>query len=185
MSATEFPGASKSQGASLKSSWRFVAQEKLPRIDAGTTFKETYSQLTRSGGSGFLLSDSGKVRGYVKGDELAAVVVQQAQGDAQQLREYSAKQIGDVITQFAAPLVPVAPIPAGATEGQLHAIEETVFEILEDERQIGWYLNHETVLDATTKKTVFICTNGHVNPDPDHGTCYSCPFPIVLTDSKS
>jgi hypothetical protein len=185
MSATEYPGASQSPAASLKASWRFLAQEKLPRIDAGTTFKDTYSQLNRSGTSAFLLSDGGKVRGYVKGDELAAVVVQRAGGNAQQLREYSAKQIGEVITQFATPLVPVVPAPVGATEGQLHAIAETVFEIREDDIQIGWYLNHETVLDATTKKTVFICTNGHVNPDSDHGTCYSCPFPIVMTDSKS
>lgn len=172
------------QPTSLKSSWRFVSQEKLPRIDAGTTFKDTYSQLNRTGGSGFVLSDMGSIRGYVKGDQLAAAVVQKANGDAQQLREYSAKQIGEVITQFATPLVPVAPVPDGATEGQLHAVDETVFEIREDDRHIGWYLNHETVLDATTKKTVFLCTNGHQNPDSDHGTCYSCPFPIVTTDSK-
>jgi hypothetical protein len=89
-----------------------------------------------------------------------------------------------VITQFAVPLVPVVAAPDGATEGQLHAVEETVFEIREDDRHIGWYLNHETVLDATTKKTVFVCANGHPNPDSDHGTCYSCPFPIVMTDSK-
>ena len=170
---------------SLKSSWRFVSQEKLPRIDASTTFKDTYSQLSRSGGSGFVLSDMGEVRGYVKGDQLAAAVVRKANGDAQQLRDYSAKHIGDVITQFAFPLVPVLPVPQGATEEQLHkVVKETVYEIREDDRHIGWYLNHETVLDATTKKTVFVCTKGHPNPDSDHGTCYKCPFPIVMTDSK-
>jgi hypothetical protein len=158
--------------------------EKLPRIDAGTTFKDTYSQLNRSGCSGFLLSDTGEVRGYCKGDELAAVVVKQAHGDAQKLREYSTARIGEVITRFGASLVPVVPTPAGASEAELHAAGETVFDVIEDDRHIGWYLNHETVLDATTKKTVFICTNGHPNPDSDHGTCYSCPFPIVMTDTK-
>jgi len=172
------------QPASLKSSWRFVSQDKLPRIDAGTNFKDAYSQLNRSGGSGFVLSAMGEVRGYVKGDQFAAAVVTQANGDAQQLREYSTKQIGELITQFAVDLVPVVPAPDGATEAQLHAVKETVFEVREDDLHIGWYLNHETVLDATTKKTVFVCTKGHENPDSDRGTCYSCPFPIIKTESK-
>lgn len=184
MSATELPESPEAQPASLKSSWRFIAMEKLPRIDAGTTFKDTYSQLNRSGCSGFLLSDTGQVRGYCKGDELASVVVKEANGNAQKLREYSAEQIGKVITRMGAYLVPVVLAPAGATDLELHSAEETVFEVVEDDRSIGWYLNHETVLDATTKKTVFICTNGHANPDSDHGTCYSCPFPIVMTDTK-
>jgi hypothetical protein len=140
--------------------------------------------LNRSGCSGFLLSDKGEVRGYVKAQELAAVVVQQANADVQQLREYSAERIGEVIARFAASLVPVVPAPAGATESQLYAAGETVFQIIEPDGSVGWYLNHETVRDAATKKTVFICTNGHRNPDSDHGTCYSCPFPIIRTETE-
>jgi hypothetical protein len=181
MSTPEMPG---SQPASLKGSWKYLALEKLPRIDTGTLFKDAYSQLSRSGCSGFLLTDKGEVQGYVKADDLAAAVVTRARGDGQKLREYSAAQIGSLINNFALTLVPVIAAPAGATEPDLYAADETVFRITEADGSTGWYLNHETVRDAATRRTVFICTNGHRNPDSDHGTCYSCPFPIVSTETE-
>jgi hypothetical protein len=36
--------------------------------------------------------------------------------------------------------------------------------------------------ETATKKTAFLCLNGHRNPDPDHGRCYSCPGKIVGTE---
>lgn len=169
------------QLGSLKNSWKYLSQEKVPRIDTATTFKEVYTQLHRTGSSGFLLSNRGEIQGYIKAHELASTVVQQAQGDAKLLRDYSAEPIGKLIDQFPASRVPVAPTPPGADETVLYRSGETVFEISEDDRTIGWYLNHETVRDTATKKTVFICQMGHENPDSDHGTCYRCPFPIVST----
>ena len=182
--STEFSDLPTAQPMSLKSSWKYLTHERLPRIDSGTSFMETYSQLSRSNSSGFLLSEKGEVRGYVKAHVLANIIVQQANGDAQRLRQSSAEQIGEVISKAGIPLVPVEPTPSGATEDSLYAANETVFQVLDPDGTVGWYLNHETVRDAATKKTVFICSNGHRNPDSDHGTCYICPFPIVRTETE-
>jgi hypothetical protein len=48
MGATDLPELS------LRNSWKCLARERLPRIDTTTTFKDAYSQLNRSGCSGFL-----------------------------------------------------------------------------------------------------------------------------------
>jgi hypothetical protein len=171
------------KAASLRNSWKYLAQERLPQMDAATIFREVYSQLNRSGCSGFLVSAQGEVQGYVKADELAKKVVEQASGIPQTLRVYCSQPVGEVITEFAMPLVPVLPAATGATESVLQETGDTVFRIAEANVTVGWYLNHEGVREAATKKTVFICTNNHRNPDPDHGTCYRCPFPIVGTDT--
>jgi hypothetical protein len=181
MSATRLPNP---QLGTIKSSWKYLAQEKLPRIDSSTPFKDVYSQLDRSGSSGFLLTNRGEIQAYIKAHQLAATIVQQAQSDADLQRTYSTESIGNLIDRFPGSRVPVAPVPPGADEAALHQAGETVFEISEDDRAIGWYLNHETVRDTATKKTVFICQVGHRNPDSDHGTCYSCPFPIVSTATE-
>lgn len=184
MSTMEFDNLPTSQSTSLKRSWKYLAQEKLPQIDSGTTFMQTYSQLSRTGCSGFLLTDKGQLRGYVKAHVLADAVLKQSNGDAQRLREYSAEQIGAVVDKVGASLVSVAPIPRGATEATLEKMGETVFQVIDLDGSTGWYLNHETIRDTATRKTVFICSNGHRNPDSDHGTCYSCPFPIVRTETE-
>lgn len=178
MSAKSLPNP---QLGAIKSSWKYIAQDKLPRIDSSTTFKDVYSQLDRSGSSGFLLSNRGEIQAYIKAHQLAATIVQQAQGDPTLLRTYAAERIGNLIERFPGSQVPVAAPPPGADETVLQQAGETVFEISEDDRTIGWYLNHEPVRDTATKKTVFICQMGHRNPDADHGTCYRCPFPIVST----
>ena len=171
------------QSSSLKNSWKYLTQEKLPRIDTGTIFKEAYAQLNRSGSSGFLLVDKGDLRGWIKADRLAQAIVKEAKGDAERLRELSAEPIGKVVERLAPTvLVTVTDAPPNATEVMLDdVVEETVFRIAEADGTTGWYLNHETVREAATKPTVFVCQVGHRNPDPDHGTCYSCPFPIVGT----
>jgi hypothetical protein len=172
------------EAASLKSSSKYLAHDRLPRVDIATTFMEVYSQLNRSGCSGFILSAQGQIQGYVKADELAQKVVEQANGDAQTLRKYSSEPIGEVISEFGAPLVPVVAAGTGATESVLQETGDTVFRVAESDGSIGWYLNHEGVRDPATRKTVFICANGHRNPDSDHGTCYRCPFPIIGTDTE-
>jgi hypothetical protein len=169
------------ESLSLRESWKYLSYERLPQIDAETTFMEVYLHLNRSGCSGFILTDRGEPRGYVKADELAARVVARASGDAHELREYSSKSIGEIISIFSLPLVPIRPAVRGASESDLYQAEETVFRIAGADGSTGWYLNHETVRDAATKRTVFICSNGHQNTDSDHGTCYRCPFPIVST----
>ena len=181
MSAMKMPEA---QAPPLRNSWKYLADERLPRLDTATTFREVYSQLNRSGCSGFILSAKGEVEGYVKASELAEQVVQKANGDAQTLRTYSNEPIGKIVSEFKTMLVPVQLAATDATESVLQNTGDTVFRIFETDGTAGWYLNHEGVLATATKKTVFICTNGHRNPDPDHGTCYRCPFPIIRTDTE-
>jgi hypothetical protein len=52
------------QAASLRNSWKYLAHDRLPRMDTATA--EVYSQLNRSGCSGFILSAKGDVQGYTK-----------------------------------------------------------------------------------------------------------------------
>jgi hypothetical protein len=64
--------------------------------------------------------------------------------------------------------------------------QDLVFQVVGAEGgRLGWFLNHETVLEPATRRVFFKCENGHRNPDPDHGTCYSCPAKIVgpVTDT--
>lgn len=169
---------------SFKDSWKFLVNERLPRIDIKTTFEGVYSQLNRTGCSGFLLSAQGEVKGYVKADELAEKVIQQAQGDLQLLRTYSQQSIGELVVEFASAVVPVRGAPGGSAAAVFNSAEAAVFSIAEDEGTAGWYINPELIREAATKKTIFLCQNGHRNPDSDHGTCYSCPFPIIGTTTE-
>jgi hypothetical protein len=92
--------------------------------------------------------------------------------------------IADVFRE--APVLAIHQIPAGLGPDPfaLSNYEDRVFDVIEAGEHVGWVLNHESVRDATTDKTIFICTNPvdpHENIDPDHGTCSRCPFPLTRT----
>jgi hypothetical protein len=170
---------------SLRSSFKFVSAETLPQIESTTTFQEAYSQLSRRKFGGFILSEKGVPRSYVKGLELAEKIIAQASGNHQRLRIYCSQPIGLLIAELAAneALVPVVDAQT-SNESELQDRADTVFRVVDGSGFVGWYLNHEGVLETATRKTVFICQQGHRNADPDHGTCYSCPFPIVRTETE-
>lgn len=48
-------------------------------------------------------------------------------------------------------------------------------------RNLGWLLQ-PGLARIVTQLPKYICENNHVNPDPDHGTCYSCPGKIVRVE---
>lgn len=72
------------------------------------------------------------------------------------------------------------PVSINEEASSLQDRSDAVFLVLDDSRQpVGWFLNHEDVLQGLlTRPPVFVCTNGHENPDPDEGRCYYCPAPI-------
>lgn len=171
---------------SITEEWKFITMDKLPHIEGNTSFQQVYAQLSRRGFGGFILSQNGELVNYVKGPVLATEVVRRANGDAQVLRRYSDETIANVIAEISTPsvLVPILSPQPGATEAQLRNHSDAVFRIVGPDGSVGWYLNHEDVRTTATTKTVFICKNGHRNSDPDHGTCYSCPFPITRTETE-
>jgi len=180
--------------AILKDSWHFTPVDQIPQIDGLTPFREVYQLLSQSGRGGFLLLDEGKAQNYVKAYELADAVVRHTVKDVNQMTWLSQSErdlalieqfkiisdtsIKEIVRNASrwTPVVPVdqAPIDVIADEQELRAQDERVFDVQEAGESIGWYLNHETVKHTLTEKPVFICKNGHRNPNSDHGTCHYC-----------
>ena len=73
------------------------------------------------------------------------------------------------------------PVPVEVTmdTAPLQQRGDAVFSVVENGAPLGWFLNHETLLDPATKRVVFLCENGHENRDQDHGVCYTCPGRIT------
>lgn len=174
--------------ANLKESWHFVPAQRIPRIEGSTPFRKVYTQLYGGGCGGFLLTEEGRVTGYVKGYELAQDAITSARGDADRLREITGMPIRRAVIELnqAKSLIPVPTVTIDWTseEGQLRGQPETVFNVTAANDTIGWYLNHETVRETATKKTIFLCTRGHKNTDPDHGTCSYCPALLDQTTEE-
>ena len=161
----------------------FVRIEDLPQIESTTPFRDVYKRLDQSGCSGFILLEKGQAQAYVKGYELANFVLTGPGKGPKKLRELSGSAIGHILTlaagrQLAVP-VPSQPVEATEKAQPLQIQPDSVFHVSEAGRHVGWFLNHETVLATATGKTVFVCENGHDNPDPDNGSCYRCPGDIV------
>lgn len=169
--------------ATLKDSTHFVSADAIPLVELSTPFREVYSRLSRDGRGGFIVSATDGSRNYVKAYELAEEAIGKAAGDAAKVRRLADASIGQCLQTATGALVPVDdhPIDVSADDGSLRQQPERVFAVIEAGRFTGWFLNHESIRDTLTPKTVYVCAQGHENPDPDHGTCYSCPFPITGT----
>lgn len=189
--------------ATLQNSTHFFPEDQILQIDGMTSFREVYQRLHQQGQGAFFLTENEEVRSFVRAYLLAEAVVSNAvkrvnsipgptaeeRNDAlrDEIRMISDKQIELVVrdTSQWSPIVVVpidqTSIGLNADENRLWNREEQVFEVREGGERIGWYLNHESVADPVTEKTIYRCTNPndpHNNTDTDHGTCYQCPFPI-------
>jgi hypothetical protein len=161
-------------------------------IDSFTPLREVYAQLSSKDQSGgFFLTEAGRTRSYIKAGYLADEIVKDAKENPDRMRSLSDTPIGQIIsnrTRTAQPdwAVPINPDPVDVSndETSLRSQSPTVFAVIESGTRTGWYLNHESVRDTVTQRTWFICKKGHRNPDPDHGTCYRCPFPIESTQTE-
>ena len=189
----------------LASSRHFFATGQIPDIDANVRFREVYEQLSDKHGA-FFLVENGERRHFVRARLLAEQMLRQAQQSLQSdsgmdagasdeaLRSAVAaicdRPIGEIVKDVwrESPVLPIHEMPAGVDLGKLWMFEDRVFDVVEADQHRGWYLNHETVRDATTDKTIFVCKNPrnpHNNIGPDHGTCSKCPYPLVKATSAN
>jgi len=171
----------------LYDSWHFVPHEDIPPIDSSVPFHKVYQLLYMGGYGGFLLGEGDRARIYVKAYELAETALRKVAGDPKKARELTETPIGQVVATLTEAeqkvIVPVPhdPVDIQSDENALRIPEERVFRVTDSGKTTGWYLNHESVRNTTTRRTIFVCEQGHDNSDPDQGRCYSCPFPIVKT----
>jgi hypothetical protein len=187
----------------LESSSHFVRAGEIPEVDATLSFREAYEQLKDEQGAFFVTQD-GQRRHFVRARMLAEHVLHEARqslalsADAgSEARNEAIRQgvaaicnrsIGDIVESVwrQAPVLPIQKMPVGAHLSSLRDFADGVFDIVDADEHLGWYLNHETVQNATTDKAIFVCTNprgSHNNISPDHGTCSKCPYPIVRAKS--
>lgn len=172
----------------VKDSSHFLAQDHIPRIESSVPFGRVYEELGARGVSGFILVEAGRPKGYVRASQLAVVAVNKVSKDSGVMEQLTHTSIGRVVSEHVneSPQVLVhlhpSRVDARNEERDLQTQVEKVFEVDEFGTQLGWYLNQENIRDTLTEKTFFLCANGHRNVDPDHGTCYSCPFPIIGTE---
>lgn len=201
--------------ATLKDSYHFVTATDLLRINGQTHFQEVYKQLNDAGQGGFLLIDEGKAQTYVNAYNLADTVVRRAVKEVERNYSIPHSQLNhrlkdstDPSTTMLANLMqaisqtPIREIvqdirnwifieidetavDVDAEETALQNQDDKVFEVYESGQPVGWYLNHERVRDTTTEKPVFICSNGHPNPDTDSGRCYRCNGTFISTTTIS
>lgn len=185
---------------SLKDSWHFVPADDILDVEGSTTFRDLYDELSaRPQGGGFFIKID-KVNNYVKAGYFAAevlrravteVLLQRGLSEAERetvkgkVKEITQTPIEDLVEQIIreSPVVPVHREPTLLTteEKALQDQHDLVFEVYDEAEKVGWYMNHETVRETTTPKTVFMCGNtpSHDNAGPDNGTCGFCPWPIV------
>ena len=187
----------------LKSSSHFFETGKIPEIEAHVSFQQAYRTL--NGGGAFFLVKDGKQQHFVRARLLADFVLRAARQSlssggkvapatpdkelARELARMFAEPIEQIVERAyrESPVLPIYQVPGDIDhnlEVALSNFEDRVFDIFEAGEHVGWYLNHESVRDASTDKTIFVCTNPvnpHENIDPDHGTCSSCPFPLANT----
>lgn len=189
----------------LESSTHFFRSGRIPEIDANVSFRQVYEQLNKQHGAFFLVKD-GQRRDFVRARLLAEHVFHEAERSLllapgvdnhardQAMRDAVAamcdRSIGAIVEDVwrKAPVLPIQQMPAGASESSLQTWTDGVFDVVNAEKHLGWFLNHETVRDATTDKTVFLCMNPrtpHKNISPDRGTCSRCPYPIGKATSES
>jgi hypothetical protein len=166
-----------------------IQLDKIPLIDDTTSFSETYKQLANAKMSGYILRSGQQYRAYVKGFDFAREVIAYGQLENQNLKQLVMKSISQLLE------IPGLRNDLGSTlisiESDMKKVDtdlsvlqqqpDRVFQLEQGGKQIGWVLNHETLMITLTPRTVFYCKNptqSHPNYDPDGGTCYKCPFEL-------
>jgi len=169
----------------LIDSGHFVAWQQMPTFDAGTPVLDVYRALADAHRSGFVMKD-GDRRLFVNGGILVDEAIESS-ADLMRLATIGGEGIGALCRRVGlrSAVIPVEleAIAAGIDISPLqNTAEDRVYLVSDSSTLIGYFINHETLLDPATKRIQFICENDHSNPDPDHGTCYQCPGRIVRTE---
>jgi hypothetical protein len=161
---------------------KFFSRGLLPEIEVTVPVREVFARISKETGNGFVLTQSGRPYRYVVGKSLVSSFLQRTQPQEDRtdvIGRFAESRAGSWISS---PDILSFPIEtAERTKTTLEQLEnrpDMVFEIVDAGTPLGFYLNHENVLNAATGRIVWVCKQGHDNADPDHGTCAVCPFPI-------
>jgi hypothetical protein len=174
----------------LINSFNFVPLKRFPQVEGTVRFLDVCTALWQKNTGGFILAEAGAPHSFVNANDLAATVVLQSGHNPELLNKYCSMPVGQLISMVAqakpAPVLPVVhePVSVQSEETPLASSPQGIFSIVDRNLQIGWYINNEAIRAAVTKRTVYVCANGHKNPDPDHGSCYQCPAPIDRTETE-
>jgi hypothetical protein len=174
---------------SIIESGHFVPLANLNSIDSNQRLSDVYRQLSQAPLTGsFILREPGRSEIYVKAPALAHAISTVVGEDFSKWEMFCSMPLGEVIARVPTTGVFVdidnRQVEANSEEENLRRVPDRVFTVAQRGRIVGWYLNHESALNVSTKRTVFICARGHRNKDPDTGTCYTCPAPIVKTEQE-
>ena len=168
----------------------YVAATDVVHVAATTPVVDVFSLLAPQASSIVIVHGGDDTRFYVNGRQLAKRFLDVA-CDAPALYD---EQIGaflpggplatepiDYVVQLSPVVAEVTkaaepPIPLGRD-----AASRDVYLVTANDTLEGYLFSHETFKNsAMTPPPKFICSRGHVNPDPDHGRCQQqCPGRIV------
>jgi hypothetical protein len=169
----------------ILASYHFASLDEVPIIDRTTPFWLAFEGLAKFERGAFVVSANG-LQAFIRARAFASAVFANAAGDAEEIARLVQTPIGDLLSLnvLAVTSVPVGPpVDARGDEAVLRAMVDTAFRVERNGQLIGWYLNHETVREATTEQAWFVCANPtlpHPNATPDHGRCSECPFPLAF-----
>jgi hypothetical protein len=172
----------------IRDSPRFADLGSIPLIEEDTPLRKVYATLYGKGVSRFIVVEKrGHPRFYVQGAELARILAAHAEGKVQEWESIASAPVGRLSASLGRPcaVMPVldAPLDARSPEPSQSEQREGVAAVESFGVRIGWLLT--SALEASTEKTVFVCKNGHRNPDPDNGTCCICPAVIDHVETTS
>lgn len=169
----------------LTSSPHFISLLQMPTFDAGTPVLKVTQELARRNRGGFVI-DEGERKVFIKGAALLEGLIRGPRISLREMTTQTDMTIGRLcsMSEVQDAVIPVEEQPVGSNADAFSLQKITVdkvYVVRDDSGLIGYFLNHETVVDPATKRIVYICGNGHRNADPDHGSCYTCAAKIVGT----
>jgi hypothetical protein len=172
----------------VTTSYHFAPVAEVPLVEESVSFLVAFELLREAQRGAFILARNGTPRAFVRGQAFANEVLARAAGSIPAYERLTKLPIGDLLQEGSDG---DALVRIGATVGRhqgeegLRSLSETVFAVEHAGRRLGWYLNHETVREATTARVWFMCANPqtpHKNATPDHGYCQQCPYQLAGLD---
>jgi hypothetical protein len=169
----------------------FVDRHQVLEIDCHTRVTDVFQQLSNRPRAGIIVREKDKPKQHVDAHQLADAYLVAARKNS----NVSDLDLHDFLKSWRDPKHPVEQVGVSRiiadtskdATGQLLDIgtkrtDHVVFPVVENGKVIGYLYSHETFkFETDTPPPQFVCTGPviHVNRDPDSGTCYSCPWPVV------
>jgi hypothetical protein len=164
----------------------FVPLASLPEFGPTTTVADAYKQLGTTGNGAFVYSENG-TEFVVEATKLIRDLFHDQPN--WELRDRSRWSLSKALGSASrASILQVNDRHLSPTDDPTDLIDDAgpaqAFLVVDGERRLGWLLTSKSVVQPATKRYVYICSNHHENPDPDHGTCYVCPAKIVKSEMR-